>query len=395
VEGSLSSPRITGNLRVENAAATYEDFPVGLSAVNGNFVFDRNRMVFENLAAETGGGRMVISGTVTYGDGPFRYDLTGRATRVRVRYPEGMSWLAGGTMRLSGTTRGAILSGRVMVDRLLLAEGVELGGFLGPPSPTGAGRVTASEFLRNLQFDIEATSSPDARLEWAAARIDSEASVRVRGTWGHPLITGHVRLLAGEVTFRGNRYRITRGDISFAAAGAEGPSINIEAATTIRQYEVTLNLTGRISQPQLAYRSDPPLPASDVVALLALGRTGEETELRSAGQAQTPEAGATALLGEAISSQLGGRIERLFGISRFKVDPFLAGAGSEQNASARITIEQQVTPDLVITYITNVTSTQQQVIQVEYNVTREMSIVALRDQNGTFGLDIKFKKRFR
>ena len=105
---------------------------------------------------------------------------------------------------------------------------------------------------------------------------------------------------------------------------------------------------------------------------------------------QTP--GATALLSEAISSQLGGRIERLFGISRFRVDAFLAGMGTEQNAAARITIEQQVTRDLVITYIT---STQQQIIQVEYNVNRNVSIVALRDHNGTFGLDVKFKKRFR
>ena len=62
------------------------------------------------------------------------------------------------------------------------------------------------------------------------------------------------------------------------------------------------------------------------------------------------------------------------------------------SASPRITIEQQVTRDLVITYIT---STQQQIIQVEYNVNRNVSIVALRDHNGTFGLDVKFKKRFR
>jgi translocation and assembly module TamB len=60
-----------------------------------------------------------------------------------------------------------------------------------------------------------------------------------------------------------------------------------------------------------------------------------------------------------------------------------------------VTIEQQVARDLTITYITNVTSTQQQVIQVEYNVNKNVSIVALRDQNGTFGLDVKFKKRFK
>ena len=60
-----------------------------------------------------------------------------------------------------------------------------------------------------------------------------------------------------------------------------------------------------------------------------------------------------------------------------------------------MTVEQQVTRDLTITYVSNVSSTQQQVIQVEYNVNRNVSIVALRDQNGTFGIDLKIKKRFR
>ena len=89
---------------------------------------------------------------------------------------------------------------------------------------------------------------------------------------------------------------------------------------------------------------------------------------------------------------------RLFGITRFRVDPGLAGVGSTgsggQNVAARVTVEQQVTRNLTVTYVSNVSSTQEQVIQVEYNVTRNISIVALRDQNGTFGVDIKIKKRF-
>ena len=102
-------------------------------------------------------------------------------------------------------------------------------------------------------------------------------------------------------------------------------------------------------------------------------------------------------LSEAISSQLGGRLEKLFGITKLRVDPGIAGVGStgsEQSAAARVTVEQQVTRNLTITYVSNVSSTQQQVIQVEYNVNRNISIVALRDQNGTFGIDFKIKKRF-
>lgn len=395
IEGTFSNPRITGKVRVENAAANYGDFPAGLSQVNGEIVFDASRLLFENVTAETGGGRLLLSGSLTYGEGPLRYDLTARTRRVRIRYPEGMSWLAGGTLRLSGTTQAGLLSGRVVVERLLMAEGFDLASMIITSKEPMRGPTTTSPFLRNLQFDIEGVSSPDARVEWTGARVECEANLRLRGTWEHPVLLGNIHLLAGEMAFRGNRYRLSRGDINFANPFRLDPVLNVEASTTIRQYEVTLNFTGPASRLTLAYRSDPPLPSSDIIALLALGRPSEESEFRGPTAVQTPELGATTLLSEAISSQLGGRIERLFGISRFRVDPFLAGTGTEQNAAARITIEQQVTRDLVITYITNVTSTQQQVIQVEYNLNRNVSIVALRDQNGTFGLDVKFKKRFK
>jgi len=393
IEGTSTSPRITGKAHVENASARYGEFPAGLSQVQGDFVFDASRLLFESVTAETGGGQLSLSGSVTYGEGPFRYDIAARSAGSRIRYPEGMSWLAGGTLRLSGTTQSGLLSGRVVVERLLMAPGFDLASLIIASEQPVRAPSTTSPFLRNLQFDIEAVSSPDARMEWVGAQFESEANLRVRGTWEHPILLGHIHLLAGEMTFRGNRYRLSRGDINFANPFRLDPVLNVEVITTIRQYEVTLNFTGPASKLTLAYRSDPPLPANDIITLLALGRTGAESELRTSTAVQTP--GASALLSEAISSQLGGRIERLFGISRFRVDPFLAGTGTEQNAAARITIEQQVTRDLVITYITNVTSTQQQVIQVEYNMSRKVSIVALRDQNGTFGLDIKFKKRFK
>jgi translocation and assembly module TamB len=395
IHGTLSAPRITGRLRLEDATANYADFPIGLSRVKGDFVFDRSRLVFENVTTEAGGGQLILSGTVTYQEGPPRYDLTAQANKVRIRYPTGMSWLGSGTLRLSGTAQAGLLSGRVVVDQVLMAQGFDLASLITVPSGNLRAPTARSPYLRNLQFDIEALSSPSARIEWSGARFQNEANLRVRGTWEHPILLGHIHLLTGEINFRGNRYRLTRGDLNFANPFRIDPVLNIEATTTIQQYEVALNFNGPASRLTLSYRSDPPLPTSDIIALLALGRTGEESELRTPTPVQSPEVGATTLLSEAISSQIGGRLSRLFGVTRFKVDPFLAGTGGEQNASARITIEQQVTRALTVTYITNVTSTQQQVIQFEYAVNRDVSIVGLRDQNGTFGLDVKFRKRFR
>ena len=55
-----------------------------------------------------------------------------------------------------------------------------------------------------------------------------------------------------------------------------------------------------------------------------------------------------------------------------------------------------MTHDLTITYSSNAsTSNQYQLIQVEYTVKRDLSVLFLRDVNGTYGFDVKFVKHFK
>jgi translocation and assembly module TamB len=398
LEGTLDRPRITGKVHIENAQARAIDFPTGLSAIKGDLIFDASRLYFENLTAQVGGGTLNAGGSVYYADRPIRFDITTRTDGVRIRYPEGMSWQAAGTMRLTGTPQGGLVSGRVQIERVNMTGGLETAGNLIGGQP-GGNTASSSAFLRNLQFDVEAVSTPDARMEWPSAELEAEANLRVRGNWDHPILLGHIHVLSGDLYFHGSRYRVARGDLNFANPFQLNPDINVEATTTIQQYEITLNFSGPANKLSLSYRSDPPLPSNDIITLLALGQTSAESEVRSGGTgagAASAGTGASQLLSEAISSQLGGRLERLFGITRLRVDPGLGGVGStgSEYAAARITVEQQIAHNLTITYVSNVSSTQQQVIQIEYNVNRNVSVVALRDYNGTFGIDVKIKKRF-
>jgi translocation and assembly module TamB len=394
VQGTIAQPQIVGRASVQDVSASYADFPVGLSKVNGEFIFDTSRLLFNHITAEAGGGQMVLNGTVTYGEGPLRYSITAVTPTIRIRYPAGMSWLAGGTLQLSGTTDAAVLSGNIQVQRLLFAEGVDVASFFAASSESSAASATTSPFLRNLSFDIEGQTTPGTLIEWTGAQVEMDGDVRLRGTWDRPVILGHVHLLGGQMAFRGNDFTLTRGDINFANPFRLDPVLNVEATSTISEYQVTIDFSGPASHLSLNYRSDPPLPDSDIIALLALGNTGESGALRSQSTA-SQNYGATALLSEAISTGLGGRIEHLFGISQFRVDPFIAGTTTESNAAARVTIEQRLAHGLTITYSTNAASNQQQLIQVEYAVRRDLSVEFLRDINGTNGFDIKWVKHLK
>jgi translocation and assembly module TamB len=103
--------------------------------------------------------------------------------------------------------------------------------------------------------------------------------------------------------------------------------------------------------------------------------------------------GASALLGQAIASPVAGRLQRFFGVSKLRIDPTLPGMA--YNPQARITLEQQVTREITFTYITDVTSSNPQVVRVDWSFSKQWSVVALREENGLFGLDFFFKRQFK
>jgi translocation and assembly module TamB len=80
-------------------------------------------------------------------------------------------------------------------------------------------------------------------------------------------------------------------------------------------------------------------------------------------------------------------------VGSVKIDP--AFVGTLGNSSARITVEQQLTQQLTLTYAQNVNQTAQQLIQVQYQLNRSMSIVATRDETGVFSVVYKIRKRYR
>jgi len=102
--------------------------------------------------------------------------------------------------------------------------------------------------------------------------------------------------------------------------------------------------------------------------------------------------GASALVGQALANPVAGRLQRFFGVSRIKIDPQLTGVVSPQ---ARLTLEQQITPDITFTYITNITRSNPQIIRIEWALNRQWSVVALREENGLFGMDFYYKKLFK
>lgn len=400
VRGSADRPSVSGRMMVENGSLYLKGMPNGLENANGSFFFERDRATVETFTATTGGGQFTMSGFVGFGSGEMSYRLQASATKVRVRYPEGVSTTLDADLSLTGSSHANLLSGTATIQRSGFSAQGDLGSYIAGSANPIPVPSTQSEFLRNLQFDVRVRAAPDAAFQTDYTQdIQMEADLRLRGSPAKPVVLGNVRVNQGEVNFFGNRYTISRGEIVFFNTVTIQPSINLDLETRIRGVTVYINISGPLSRLNVNYRSEPPLQSSEILALLTVGRqptatSGNVPTTSVATSAAQPlgDAGNT-LLGGALSASVSSRVERFFGASRIKIDP--NSTGVENIPQARLTVEQSLSRDITLTYSTNLSRTSQQIIRMEWNFSREWSAVAVRDENGRFGVDFLFRKRFK
>ncbi|MFT4111491.1 translocation/assembly module TamB domain-containing protein [Silvibacterium sp.] len=390
--GTMSRPGLTGQVKFTNVAVALEDFPNGLSQMNGTLAFDQDRLDVKNLTAVSGGGKITLGGFLTYQQGLYA-DLNATAKDVRVRYPQGVSSMADAKMRLQGTQASLLLSGTVTITRFVIGPDLDLaslsssaGSVSLPPDPNSPSN--------KLRLDVHVVSAPELDFQNSYAKLAGDVDLRLRGTLAQPSVLGHITVTDGSATFAGVQYELQHGDIYFNNPLRIEPTIDLSATARVEDYDITVGLTGTSSKLTPAFRSEPPLSEQDIFSLLALGRTQEEQQIYSNEQSQAGvNSTADTLLGGALNATVSSRIQKLFGGGSVKIDPtFVSGTG---DSTARITVQQQVSKNATLTYATNVNSTEEQLIQAQWNLTETFSVLAVRDEQGVFSLLFKIRRRYR
>jgi translocation and assembly module TamB len=397
VRGTLRDPQVNGRMQLKNASLYLADLPNGLDNANGSVVFDRNRATIETLAAETGGGKIFFSGFVELRD-ILTYRLQAEAQQVRVRYPEDVSTTFNARLALNGTSDASTLSGSIALKRTAFNPHSDLAGLMalaGKPIPAPA---SPNEYLRGMQFDIRIESEPNFEFQTSLTRdVEAEVDLRLRGSPLRPVLLGTISVNQGEIQVFGNRYTVDRGDIRFLNPVKIEPTFDMDLETRARGIIVNISFSGTMQKLNVNYSSDPPLQPREIIALLAVGRNPANVSSTSPAELEASsttglQAGG-GLLGDAISAQLSSSIQRFFGASRVKIDPTVTGA--DNLPQARLTLEQQVSKEITITYITNLNRTQEQLVQFEYDFSAHWSAIAVRQDNGLFGIDFQYRKRFK
>jgi translocation and assembly module TamB len=401
LSGSPARPQMNGVVEIRDVGLGYPGLPIRLSNLNGEIQLEGERAELKSLRGISGGGTITLDGFVTLALPP-RVELRAQLDQVRAPYPVAFTSILSGSLRLDGTSDRSQLRGELSLSQVLASESKPwLSQIMQTASPfENTAPATASSLAKSVQLNIRVASPTPVRLQVQDLRLTADVEIRVQGSLANPVELGSVHFLNGEAIVRGNRFTLNRGDLNLTNPLRTQASLDLEAQTRVQQYDLTVDVSGPLGRLKMAYRSDPPLPTPDVFSLLALGYAPQQQQGSTSGLVSsfaagnpTQTVGESALLSQALSTQVGGRIQRLFGVSRILIDPNVGLPGL--NNGERVTVEQQVTKDLTLTYITNTASSQYQIIQFEYAFGDNISLLGVRDPNGIVGLELRFRRRFK
>ena len=388
--GTVRRPDLRGRAQVIHVNLHIPNITNGLSDLNGDMLFDQDRMVIQQLTGSSGGGQLQMKGFVGYRNGVF-VDLTATSKDVRIRYPKGVSSSVDSKLRLLGSSDSLLLSGDVKVMRFGIGSSVDLAAL------AGGGGVSApidpSSLLNRVRLDVHVTSAPEVGFQNSFASLAGDVNLRIRGTLENPSVLGRVDITEGSASFAGTKYHLQQGDIVFDNSVTISPEINLEASARVQNYDIIISLHGPPSKLDISYRSEPPLTQADVLALLALGRTNEQAAMYGEQQQQGANLTSEALLGGALNAAVSSRVQKLFGVGSVRVDPNFVGTLGE--STARVTVEEQVGPRITLTFATNVNTTAQQLIQAQYDLSRNVSVIAVRDEADVFSMYLQIRARHK
>jgi translocation and assembly module TamB len=246
-------------------------------------------------------------------------------------------------------------------------------------SPT-PGETAGADFDLRLKVTVTFPGELAVRTDLAQLRIGG--TVRVEGTANNPVLFGTLEARDGKILFRKQEFDVVAARARFDDPRRIDPILDVEAQTRIRQYDVTLRLTGRSEDLNVRFSSSPPLPQDDLLALVVFGVTRGELS-RSAGGIAAGEA-AQLLVRELLGVNPGS------GVAGFQVDVDRSDEGVEV-----MRVERAVTQRIRAVFSQEVGGEGTRQLRVEYRLLGPLLVAGEQDFRGNYGADVLLRMRFR
>lgn len=398
LEGPEGNRSVSGNMDLENVAFYLPGIAQKLENVSGRVAMDSNLIRTDSIQGNIEGGKFTLSGSVlTAAFRPSMYDIRITTSGLPIELRDRMSLVMDSTFSLQGPFGKPELDGRITLLNAVYYKDVELSLLkaissrereVSPESFTG--RLS---YLNNVQLDILVRSRRSIRVENNLAMMSLIPDLRIRGTLGEPIITGRASVEDGIITYQRSRFSIRNGVVDFLNPYRTEPNIDIEGETEVRDWLISLNVSGTLDNLDFRLNSDPSESQADLLSLLLLGRTTDEIRISGAGSGVY----AGQLIGGLLAGAVGSGLREATGLDIVELD-FSGGSGTRSQGSedVELILGKELSRRLTIKYGAEFKRGDSvQKVTSEYKMLEDFILSLFQDTEGNVGGAITYQVEFR
>jgi autotransporter translocation and assembly factor TamB len=289
IGGTLAKPQPLGEVELTDGTILFDDelYPA-IRGVSLKARATHEAVELQSLTVDAAGGALTGSGKMTLVDGKAgNVDLVVRGNALPLKRNESMIVRANADLTVRGPWETATVSGNLaIVDSLyyrdieILPIGVPFTQVRKPKLPSIDARIPAvtatanvPEPFRSWRLDVKAKTANRFLIRGNFARGYATLDLNIGGTLGSPAPRGQAVIKDVVARLPFSTLEIDHGTIDFHPDAPYAPTLNIRGTSRIRPYEVNLYLYGPVSDPQILTTSNPPLPDTEIMTLLATGTT--------------------------------------------------------------------------------------------------------------------------
>lgn len=282
--GTIGKPELSGAAQADIPHLRLKDTShPPISDVVARVDFAGDQIMFRQFKGAVAGGSFGASGgikMVKLTEPAFDLRITSREALVIQN--DNVTARITSDLRIVGPFKSAAVSGSVLVTKSRFFKDIDILpiGLPGRPAPQPPGEIEVISFpkppLRDWKFDVAIKTKDPFLIQANLANGQAVLDLKLAGTGFQPWLEGSVTITRLMTSLPFSRLEISAGNIYFTAAKPFTPQLDLRGESVIRDYRISVYISGDASAPRAVFTSEPPLPQSEIVSLLATGATAKE-----------------------------------------------------------------------------------------------------------------------
>jgi autotransporter translocation and assembly factor TamB len=285
VAGTLAKPSLQGELHTNIAQARARtDLVPPVSNFVAQINFRENRVDFAQLKGEAAGGPFNVGGSIDLSKGTDpKFDITVHGTQILVTRSDNIIVRSNLDLTIKGPLSAGEVDGRVEITNSRFFQDIDilplnLPGQPAPQPPKTPPNVSVdAPPFNNWKFNIAVVTKDPFKIQSNLARGSVVINIQVGGTGQKPSVTGYAKIENLTASLPFSHMDINDSYVNFnSGQNPLDPELNIIGRSTVRDYDITMHIYGRVSNFKILFDSSPPLTQGDIATLLATGATSSE-----------------------------------------------------------------------------------------------------------------------